>query len=139
MSEILPATVQAYRETDYCVFGELPFVLRVGVYSDSLASVYKKFKVDCAGFVTACNPFSKLTSAFANGARQTELKELLGRQGLDYLAGSGEHPSGEWMAEPSCLILGVSLDDTKVLGRRFDQNAVIWCGLDAIPQLVLLR
>lgn len=139
ISEIPPATIQAYRETDYLVLGESPFVLRVDVHSQSLAHVYIHYQVDCAAFLTACNPFSKVISAAANDARQSELKKALACQDLNYLAGSGEHPTGGWIAEQSCFIPGISLDDTKALGRRFDQNAVVWCGPDAIPQLVLLR
>jgi hypothetical protein len=138
-SEIPPETIQAYRETNYCVLGESPFVLRVTVHSEPLAHAYIRYRVDCAAFLTACNPFSEVISAADNDARQTELEEVLVLQGLDYLPGSGEHPSGDWIAEPSYFVPGLSLDDVKALGRKFDQNAVVWCGSDAIPQLVLLR
>jgi hypothetical protein len=35
--------------------------------------------------------------------------------------------------------LGLSLEAAKALGKKYDQNAVVWCGPDAIPELVLLR
>lgn len=79
-SAIHPATVQAYRETHYCVRGPSPFVLRIG-----------------------------------------------------------QHPSNAWAGEESFLCFGISLEAAKALGRRFEQNAIVWSAADAIPQLILLR
>ena len=56
-----------------------------------------------------------------------------------YHEGMGEHPSGQWPGEPSFLILGLPLDAAKQLGARHEQNAIVWCGTDAVPQLILLR
>ncbi len=79
-SVIDPATVQAYRETHYCVRGPSPLVLRIG-----------------------------------------------------------QHPSNSWAGEESFLVFGVSLEAAKALGRRFEQNAIVWSAADAVPQLILLR
>ena len=32
----------------------------------------------------------------------------------------------------------MGLEEAKVLGCRYEQNAVVWCGVDAVPQLILL-
>ena len=45
----------------------------------------------------------------------------------------------KWPAEPSFLALGIDLVTAKILGRHFDQNALVWINDDAIPRLVLLR
>ena len=37
------------------------------------------------------------------------------------------------------LVLGLALEAAKSLGNAYEQNAVIWCGPDAVPSLVLLR
>lgn len=139
MSEISPLTIKAYQETDYCVFGESPFVLRVGVANKTLAKLYKRHRTDCGAFVTACNPFGIDAGEAANHARQVELAKELGRRSLTFFNGTGKHPSGGWAAEPSCFVLGISLEAAKTLGKKYDQNAVIWCGSDAVPELVLLR
>jgi len=34
---------------------------------------------------------------------------------------------------------GLSLEASKSLGARFEQNAIVWSGADAVPQLILLR
>ena len=56
---------------------------------------------------------------------------------LSILPGVGQHPSNNWPGEQSVLVLGLSLEAAKTLGRRFDQNAVVLTGRDGIPQLVL--
>jgi len=37
------------------------------------------------------------------------------------------------------LAPGLDLERTKSLGNEFAQNAVLWIGDDAVPQLILLR
>jgi hypothetical protein len=139
MSEISPLTIKAYLETDYCISGEYPFVLRVGVANEPLAKLFKQLKKNCGVYVTAFNPFSIDSGESANAARQIELEQELIRRNLTFLYGIGKHPSGEWPAETSYFVLGLSLDAAKALGKKYDQNAVVWCGSDAIPKLVLLR
>jgi hypothetical protein len=139
MSEISPQTIKAYLETDYCVFGDTPFVLKVGMASESLAKLYERFKVNCGAFVTACNPFSINAGEAENTVRQVELSNELSLRNLAFIYGIGKHPSGEWVAEPSYFVLGITLEAARTLGKKYDQNAVIWCGSDAIPELVLLR
>ncbi|TXH37992.1 MAG: DUF3293 domain-containing protein [Burkholderiaceae bacterium] len=46
--------------------------------------------------------------------------------------------SNQWPGEDSFLVLGINLEAVKTLGRRFGQNAVLWCDATAIPQLILL-
>lgn len=136
---ISPPTLTAYLETDYCVFAEASFALRVGTASNSLLKLYRQHGVDCAAFITACNPYSQQVEAAANAAKQAELENDLKLRGLNFIAGEGRHPAGGWPAEMSFLVLGVSRKEAMELGRRYEQNAVVWCGADAVPELVLLR
>jgi hypothetical protein len=73
-----------------------------------------------------------------NETRQASLLQTLDQHKVIYLSGEGRHPSGNWPAEPSVLALNPPLDACKRLGMRFHQNAVLWCGTDAIPHLVLI-
>ena len=139
MSKIDPPTIQAYLETDYCVAAAEPFVLRAGVVSAPLARLYRQHRTDCCAFITACNPHSNIVGDDANAERQRELARELTRLGLTFFDGVGRHPAGGWPAEPGYLALGLALADAKALGERFEQNAILWCGPDASPELVLLR
>jgi hypothetical protein len=55
------------------------------------------------------------------------------------IPGIGVHPTGEWRGEPSYLVPGLSREAAEELGRQFEQNALIWSGADAVPELLLLR
>jgi hypothetical protein len=138
-SEIQPETIQAYRETEYRVTGEPSLVLRIGEYNESLSRLYKSNKLDSCAFITACNPCSKSLSDAANVDRHVELGRDLQRRGLKFFQGEGKHPVGDWPGEASYLILGLSLVAAKILGKKYEQNAIVWCGSDALPQLVLLK
>jgi len=146
------ATLLAYRQTAYRVQAPgrhavvpaappptLPFVLTIDRPSGELASLYRRFGLDCAGYVTACNPFSQPVGRWRNALRQRRLENELIRRGLVYFHGCGEHISGPWPAEPSFLVLGLSREEAAELGRRYRQNAVLFCGPDTVPQLILLR
>ncbi len=138
-SELDAFLVAAYRETEYQVTEGAPFVLKVDEPCPALLGLYRAKNVSCAAFITACNPFSRELTDSENAVRQTELASELKRRSLSYLEGVGHHPSGDWPGEPSFLALGLALEAAKSLGKAFEQNAIIWCGADAVPNLVLLR
>ena len=142
-SNLPPALVQAYRETHYTVIADpsdvVPFVLRVDEVSKSLAVLHKEFSVDCSAFITACNPWSESLVDEENAKWMEKLRQVLRIRSLRWLEGIGQHPANQWPGEPSLLVLGLSLAAAKVLAQDFEQNAFVWSGVDARPQLVLLR
>ncbi|QCP47920.1 DUF3293 domain-containing protein [Trinickia violacea] len=138
-SDIPRNTIQAYLETHYHVRGDTPTTLLVGQFNATLAVLHEARRVTASAFVTACNPFSQSLDPEANAARHEELARDLEGQGLTFIEGVGKHPSNDWPAEASFLVLGANVDVAKTLGSRHGQNAIIWCGADAVPQLILLR
>ncbi|NOV23372.1 DUF3293 domain-containing protein [Cupriavidus necator] len=138
-SAIDAATLRAYRETHYRVLGDRPMRLRIDQPSAALAALHQAHGVDCSAFITAANPFSQRCGDAANAQRQLALAQNLERMGLRAIAAAGEHPSNGWPAEPSFLVPGLSLQDARMLGEQYGQNAVVWSGADAVPRLVLLR
>lgn len=138
-SVISPATIQAYLETHYFVRGDHPFVLRIGQVSHEVLALYKRLRVDCATFITGCNPFSHDVGELENQQRQSALSAELSRRSVTFIEGIGKHPSNNWPGEESFLVLGMDLEAAKKLGVHFEQNAIVWCGLDGIPQIILLR
>lgn len=132
-------TPQAYLETEYRVSESDSITLRIGEASAALAELHRRHGVHASAFITAWNPYSRATSDEANAERQRDLACELQRRGLIFLDGVGQHPSNQWPGEPSFLVLGVSLEDAKVLGNQHEQNAIVWCGPDAVPGLILLR
>jgi len=138
-SAIDPATVLAYRQTEYRLLGSLPAVLQVGVRSAQLARLHQLHQTDSSAFVTACNPLGEMTAEALNAQHQAALAAELSRQGRTAIAGIGEHPAGGWPAEPSYLVLGLTREAAQQLGRQFAQNAIVWAGANAVPELILLR
>ncbi len=138
-SKLPPALIQAYCETEYRVFAETPFALTVGIASLELIALYQAHKVASAAFITAFNPFSQELTAEENHRRQAELAKELTRRSLEFVEGVGQHPSGDWPGEPSFLAFGLELEAAKSLGKAFEQNAIVWCGSEAVPNLVLLK
>lgn len=138
-STLAPSLVQAYRETEYRVFGTEPFVITVGVACLELPALCHAHKVTCAAFITACNPVSQELAPRENRRRQDELAKELSQRSLKYVDGVGQHPTGGWPGEPSFLVLGLELEAAKSLGQSLEQNAIVWCGANGVPELVLLR
>ena len=138
-SVIDPVIIQAYLETQFRIHGDVTFALQIGMASPDLLSLYGQHNVDCAAFLTGCNPFSREVSEPENRERQKSLATELTRRSLSFLEGIGQHPSNNWPGEESFLVLGLNLEAAKTLGERFEQNAIVWCGTDGVPQLIVLR
>ena len=133
------ALIQAYRETVYTLQRPTPLALRVDEANDALRVVHAKYGVSESCFVTAHNPLSVRLEDAANDARHRALCAGLRAAGRVFFEATGAHPTGPWPAEQGVFALGLSRTDAAALGRRWDQNAVVWCGGDAVPQLITLR
>jgi Protein of unknown function (DUF3293) len=139
ISAIDPETLQAYRETDYRVLGDLPLTLHVDAVCPELLLLHARYQVRCSAFITACNPLGRSAAAPVNAQHQQALLAQLSRRKLVAIPGIGEHPTNQWPGEPSFLVPGVARRTAQALGRQFEQNAIVWSGLDAVPKLILLR
>lgn len=133
------STINAYLAANYCVDGEPGFTMHIGEPCQALTSLYDREGVDCCAFISACNPQGDASTAHFNGERQAAFARMLDARGLKYLSGAGCDPRDEWQAEPSYLVLGTSLEQSRAIGRELDQNAIVWCGPDCLPALILLR
>ncbi len=133
------ALIEAYRETEYRVAGDQPFTLRIGEVSAELQALRSRQRSEPCACITACNPFSQVVSPSENAERHAQLGAELAKRGLTHIEGVGQHPSNNWPGEPSYLILGLDLEAARTLGMRMEQNAIVWIGADAVPELVLLK
>ena len=138
-STIDASTIQAYLETEFRVLGDSPAILRVGVHCPELAVLHNEHRTDCSAFITACNPLSKRLDKATNAQRQAALTMELKKRSLTFIEAVGQHPSNQWPSEPSFLVLGLRAEAAQKVGLQFEQNAIIWSGADALPQVILLR
>ena len=133
-----PELIKAYQSAEYHVCSAKPFILELGKRSEGIADLAKRFKVDCATFITAYNPYSEVFSVKENAKRNGQLKQELDELGLTIVIGFGQDPEMTRKKEDGFVVFGLGLDAAKELGVKYQQNAIVWCGADAVPNLVLL-
>ena len=131
--------ISAYRATRYRVFTSPDFELAVGQRSNALADLYRTHAVNSAAFLTAWNPEGNLQNETANREAFARLQERVASHSVKVVAGFGEDPDGAWAGEESLLALGLSREAARDIGTQFRQNAIVWAGADAVPELILLR
>lgn len=139
-TQIHPDKVRAYLATDYRL-GHTPqdIVLTIGQRSERLAALFADKGVDCGAFITAYNPRGAVQSDAANDLAHAQLSAKLQNLGHQAIEGSGSEEGSKWPAEKSFFALGLALESAKAIGIHFDQDAIVWVGPDAAPQLILLR
>jgi hypothetical protein len=139
-TEIPSEKIRAYEATDYRAgSGADALVVRIGQHSPKLALHYKDTGADCALFITAFNPLGRKQDDAANESAHARLGEQLRAVSEHVIEGQGADPVGQWPAEKSYLAFEIDAEAARELGRRFEQDAVVWIGKDAVPRLLLLR
>lgn len=136
-NSIIPQSLlDSYLSAEYHVHTQPAFILKIGVPSSELAQLYEANNCKCAAFITAYNPYSQELSSDVNKLRNQKLEALIQAK---HFHGIGKCANGDWEGEASFLILDMDKDAASDIGKQFEQNAIIWCSFDAVPQLVLLR
>jgi putative PIN family toxin of toxin-antitoxin system len=128
-----PRLIAAYEKALYTVL-DGP-VLRIGQRNPALESLLDAQGATTAAFITAANPRGEPRSHAAN---EQAMAELRGALSWPFLPGEGRDPEGRWPAEPSLLVVGISRGEAEALGRRFEQNAIVFVEKGAAPELVML-
>ena len=138
-AELPPSLIAAYEATEYRVLGARAFTLRIGQFSPDLTAVFREHEAQCAAFITAWNPLGEFFATKTNATRQRTLVDEVAAMGLVSFSGVGIDPTGGWEGEESILILALDRVAASALATRFEQNAFVWIGSDAVPQLTFLR
>ena len=113
--------------------------LSIGQHSKPLSQLFATLDHQSAVFITAFNPFSQQKNLEENLINNARLQLALQKHTKHILECISSDPSGKLAVEKSFLALGISLKTSKMLGKQFSQNAIVWIGAKAIPQLILLR
>lgn len=112
-------------------------MLRVGKSNAKLDNLLVKSGALSCAFITACNPGSKRLSDADNKARQSALIGEAGRRGYRLLHGQGVAQDARWPPEASILIIGISRETAKELGRVFGQIAIVFASRGRAVELLL--
>ena len=139
-TQIHPDKVKAYLATAYRLgHTAQDIVLTIGQRSERLAALFAAKGVNCGAFLTAYNPRGTLQPEAANQLAHAQLATQLEQLGHEVIAGAGSEKGTDWPAEKSYFALGMALEPAKAIGIHFNQDAIVWVGPDAEPQLILLR
>jgi hypothetical protein len=139
-TQIHPDTVKAFKATAYRLgHTRQDTVLYIEQRSERLTRLFADSGVNCGAFLTAYNPRSTIQPDEVNDRAHVQLAAKLEELGLQAIEGSGSEEGTEWPAERSYFALGLALEPAKAIGTHFDQDAIVWVGPDAVPQLILLR
>ena len=131
---LTPQALRAYQKALYAVLGGP--VLRLGERNPELETLLEAQAATTAAFITAANPRGEPRSHAANQVATAELQAALA---WPFYPGEGRDPEGRWPAEPSLLVIGIPRAEAEALGRRFEQNAIVFVEKGSAPELVLLR
>ena len=139
-TQIAADKIRAYRASDYRIgFTGQAIVLQPGLRSAQMAQLFATHGVTCGAFITAYNPQGAQRSTAENEQAHQRLLTYIESQGLKCLEGEGSEGGTDWLPEKSCFALGLGRSDAIEIGHLFGQDAIVWVGETAVPELVLLR
>ena len=130
-----PELIAAYEKALYAVFANPELVLRVGEPHPGLDALLETHGAATAAFITAANPRGEQRSSAANQAAIDSLRASLT---WPCHPGAGRDAQGGWPAEPSLLVVGIARAEAEALGRRLEQNAIVFVEKGGNIELVLL-
>ena len=136
-SEVSENIIDAYLATNFHVYAGDEFVLNIGQFSRSLHALHEAHDCDTSAIVTGWNPLGVPLSDAENQKQNEKLKEIA-QERYSIFEAAGVDPKQEWPAEASFLILDISRDDAMELGKRFQQNAIVF-NWEGVPELIMLR
>ena len=131
-------TLQAYINTTYSTekpelsikIGEVNRPLNIFLFDNNSYSW---------AFVSASNPYSTVISEEENEFRHNDLMENVKSMNLRFCEGLGIPGDKDWKAEKSLLILDISRKDAIELGKKHNQNAIVFGMLNQAPELVFCK
>jgi hypothetical protein len=128
--------IEAYKNTKYKVF-EPGIIIEIGVLNQDVDGLLIEYKSVEWAFITAYNPYSRVLTNDENKMRHDELKELTKSYITFEGHGVGEDPA--WEPELSLFILGISKEEASLIGKKFEQNAIVYGKTNSEPELLILN
>lgn len=130
--------LKAYLNADYCIV-KPSLKIKVGEISRALDVFLMDNNAYYWAFITAWNPHSQLLDQEENEARHLALMQSLIEGKFTFCEGFGETHDDRWPMEKSLMILDISKSDAMRLGRRYQQNSILYGALNSPAQLIWLE
>ena len=108
----------------------------LGKENEALQSFLKEHDFKSWCFITAWNPFSKALSVEENIALNLLLEKDLTSYAV--FAAEGKDTLGDWPPEISFFVGGISKEEAILLGKKYEQNAIVYGEINSPAELILL-
>ena len=131
--------LDSYTEANYHVYADPSFILKIDISSKELRILLIELNVKFAAFITAFNPYSQELPLKENRLRNKKLEGKIKSLDLYYIKGDGRCGDSVEVGEESFLVFGLSKKQAINLGKESQQNAIVVCGANATPSLLLLK
>jgi hypothetical protein len=126
----------AYEQAIYEVYdGQETIQINIGQNCPPLDYLIAQSDRPTWALITAANPYSQPLSARENQRRDRRLSKHLKGLQLPLIPAMGKDPTGVWTPEPSWLILGITRPQAIAIGRKFEQNAIVYGELNQAAEL----
>ena len=127
--------LQAYEATCYSILAPEIDIYLTNENSDLQQFLIKhKFTTWC--FITAWNPYSKALSLEDNIARNKLLEKDLSAHHV--FSAEGKDASGIWPPEISFFVGNITKEQAVLLGKKYEQNAIVYGEVQKNADLVIL-
>tara|TARA_B100000963_G_C22550640_1_gene636608 strand:+ start:812 stop:1237 length:426 start_codon:yes stop_codon:yes gene_type:complete len=136
MTKIENSLIEAYENTNYYIYHDTEIIINIAKKNIDLINLFKDKNLISASIITAYNPFSKIMTEEQNLSAQLQLKKMIEDSNLSYLDAIGQDIKKEWPGEPSFFIENISKENAIKLGRKFNQNAIVWVDKNLVPELI---
>ena len=132
----LPAeTRAAYINTDYSFTdGSRTITIRLDESNPELLAYLQQKQISSWAFITAWNPYSNPQTPEYNQQQQEELLHKL--RHFTVCKGEGRGRDGQWPAEESFFVAGISRAEAEFLGSDFGQYAILVNKESGEPELL---
>jgi hypothetical protein len=126
----------AYEQAIYEVcYGKETLEIYIGKCCPPLDYLIAQSDSPTWALITASNPYSCPLSELENQQRHHQLIEHLQELQLPWLQALGKDRTGIWTPEQSLLILGIERSQAIAIGRKFEQNAIVFGVLNQLAEL----
>jgi hypothetical protein len=129
------ALMDAYEQALYRVKNP-ELHIRIGQRNPELVELLEKEGAATWAIITAENPQSFLLDKTENRERMEKLSKEVAR--FTHFAGQALDPQGEWPPEENLLILDIDREEATFLGKKWEQNAIVFGGNDGRGKLLWL-
>lgn len=128
--------IEAYKNTKYIVF-DLNLTIVIDKSNLEINELLVKHNTKEWAFITAYNPYSRALTNEENRIRHNKLIEMTKNYVTFEGHGVGQDPI--WEPELSLFIIGISKVEASKIGKKFEQNAIVYGELNNSPELIILN